>query len=209
MSRHVSAIIVLVLLGLAGLIGYRLVESRITGEIYRDRLVALHADYEALRSVYNEAVQKTAVTELLVRDGRVSVVVRDAAGEIATIETPYDPAREIYVDYVVVNGRLWIRRVFDAQTPPSQGVLVDPKLGQVDWDAAGAAHGKAAYRTLSEGRWIVTVTGDGSLGLAKCDDCGPIDLTTAPTVKDYTPVEEAASAIESIGPGDVLRQIVR
>lgn len=209
MLRKLSAIVMALVLGAAGYSAYHLVRSQIAGEVYRQRLVALHDDYENLRHRYNEAVRKTAVTELLVRDGKVSVVVRDAAGEIATIETPFDPTNEIYVDYVVVDGRLWIRRVFDDLTPPSEGVLVDPALGNVDWDAAGAVHGKAAYRTLSEGRWIVTVTGDGSLGLAKCDECGPIELAAAPKVREYAPVEEAAAAVEAIGPTDVLRAVVR
>lgn len=208
MFKTLSAITMLVLLGLAGFTGYRLVQSRITGDIYRQRLVTLHENYEQLRSVYNQAVRKTAITELLVHDGRVDVVVRDAAGEVATIQTPYDPGREIYVDYVVVNGRLWIRRVFDARTPPSEGVLVDPQLGDIDWDADGAVHGKAAYRTLTDGRWIVTVTGDGSLGLTKCDDCGPVELANAPAIRDYSPIEEAAAAVESITPVDVLRYAV-
>src|SRR5690606_19499101 len=112
----------LVLLTVAGaMVGYRLVESKITADIYRDRLVTLSEDYETLRRTYNEAVRRTAVTELLVEGDTVCVVIRTAAGVLRKIATPYSPDSEVYVDYVVVDGRLWIRRVFDAHTPPEQG----------------------------------------------------------------------------------------
>ena len=58
-----------------------MVESRVAADIYRQRLTALGADYEALRGRYNEAVRKTAVTELLVKDGSLSVdlgILREA-----------------------------------------------------------------------------------------------------------------------------------
>ena len=69
-------------------------------------LESLARDYSALRETYNEAVRKSVVTELLVKNGTLCVVVRNAAGERETIETPFDPSREIYVDYVLVDGRL-------------------------------------------------------------------------------------------------------
>jgi len=46
-------------------------------------------------------------------------------------------------------------------------VNVDPNLAEVDWNRVGHHSGKAVYRSLTEGRWLVTVTGDGSLGLVK------------------------------------------
>jgi hypothetical protein len=119
------------------------------------------------------------VTELVVEDGRLSVAIRDAGGAIRTIETPFDPSREIYVDFVVLDGRLWIRRVFDDRTPPEQGVLVDPALAEIDWSEERAAYGKATYRALGPGRWIVSVTGDGSLGLARSRDDAPSELRPA------------------------------
>lgn len=188
----------------ASLAGYRMVESRVAADIYRKRLTALGADYEALRGRYNEAVRKTAVTELLVEDGELSVVVRTTAGVQETIPTPFDPSGEIYVDFVVQGGRLLIRRVFDERTSPSDGMVMDAALVDIDWSDPRLSVGKAVYRRLDEGRWVVTVTGDGSLGLARQSDPTPGTLPPAPDIRDYEEIEKTLAAeIERIDAGDV------
>ena len=48
------------------LIGLRAVRSDVTSDVYRARLGELTDDYNALRSEYNAAVARTAVTELIV-----------------------------------------------------------------------------------------------------------------------------------------------
>jgi hypothetical protein len=164
-----------------GFLGYQLYQA---GDARR-QLEALSEEHRELTATFNEVVRRTAVTELVVEEGRLSVTVRDARGEIRTIPTPFDPQEEIYVDYLVINGRLWIRRVFDGQTPPAEGIVIDPALGDVDWNAGQAHQGKAVYRALNEGRWIISVTGDGSLGLARLEECEEADLTAAPPVRDY------------------------
>lgn len=209
MMNRITGIATLVLLAVTGYAGYRLVEANLRADIYRDRLTALAADYDTLRATYNQAVRRTAVTELVVADGKLCVSIRNAEGLVKSIPTPFDPSGEIYVDYVVLDGRLWVRRVFDAKTPPSQGVLIDPKLAEVTWDDQGATHGKAVYRQLGEGRWIVSVTGDGSLGLARSNMSEPTDLTTTPAVRDYEPVDEQAKAeADRIGLSDVVKRLV-
>jgi hypothetical protein len=176
--------------------------------VYRDRLKVLTDDYEGLRKNYNQAVRKTAVTELLVEGKSLCVSIRTAEGVLKSIPTPFDPSGEIYVDYVVIDGRLWIRRIFDARTPPEKGVVIDPKLADVDWSNAGVAHGKAVYRSLTEGRWVVTVTGDGSLGLTLADRNAPPDLSPPPQVRDYDQIErEVKVDVDRIGVGDVMGQI--
>ena len=198
----------LAVLGLAALAAWRLLESDVEAGVYRARLEALAGDYETLRSRYNEAVQRTAVTELRVRDGVLSVVIRDATGEQHEIETPYDPASEIYVDFAILDGRLWIRRVFDAGTPPERGLLIDPELAHVDWDAQPDAHGKAAYRSLGEGRWVVSVTGDGSLGLARADGDEAPELSPPPPIREYEPLEQSVDArLRAIRPDEALRAL--
>jgi hypothetical protein len=193
------------LLGVAGLAGYQLLRAGLAGDVYRARLAQAAQDYEALRGQYNRAVRRTAVSELLVEDGRLAVRIRDAAGEIRRIETPFDPSREIYVDFVVLDGRLWIRRVFDESTPPEQAVLVDPGLAEVDWSAREQDHGKAAYRALGPGRWVVTVTGDGALALAKAEDELPAPLAPPPAVRSYEPIEsELDDALRELSAGEVL-----
>ena len=207
LSRAASVIFVL-FLGIGGIGAYRLVEARVAADVYRLRLAELADDYDRLREQYEEAVRRTAVTELVVQDGELAVSIRTVAGELRTIPTPYDPQNEIYVDYVVVDGRLWIRRVFDAATAPDDALVIDPELRSVDWDAEGAVHGKAAYRSLGEGRWIVTVTGNGSLALARADVGEAIPLAAAPPIRRYDPVAvEVGDAMAGFGPGEVVRAL--
>lgn len=183
----------LALVAFGGYAAFRLLEADITAEVYRERLAELSADHTALLERYNRVVRRTAVTELLVEDNRLRVVIRTAEGELQTLDAPYDPRREVYVDYVVRNGRIWIRRLFDEDTAPGKGMVIDPQLADVDWDADVESHGKAAYRSLGPGRWVVDVSGDGSLGLALRAPDETIELEAAPEIRQYEPVEVAVS----------------
>ncbi len=208
LTRIVSLLLVL-LLGVSAYSGYRLLLAGIEVDVYRERLVELRRDHDQLRKQYNQAVRRTAVTELLVNDGKLRVSIRTAEGELRTLETPFDPSGEIYVDYVIIDGRLWIRRVFDANTAPGEGMVIDPALVDIDWDVARAAHGKAAYRPLDEGRWVVTVTGDGSLGLARVD-AARVELSGPPAVREYTPVGESVDAVlRELTAAEMLRSLAR
>jgi hypothetical protein len=185
----------------------------LAADVYRDRLARLAGEHEALRTSYNDAVRRSAVTELLVRDGSLSVLVRTPGPEgsaLREIETPFDPSREIYVDFAVLDGRLWIRRVFDERTPPSLGVVIDPELAQIEWAGApgsGVRVGKAVYRSLSEGRWVVSVTGQGSLGLERVGPASdaPGELIAAPTVQTFDELPEADRQAAEIGWSDIWR----
>ncbi len=180
-----AAILLAVVLGF----GYTWLKGRLAVAVYRHRVQALRAEYDGLRERYNAAVRRTAVTELEVAGGRLAVCVRTADGLLARVQTPYDPRNEIYVDYIVANARLWIRRVFDSATPPEAGIVIDPKLAIINWQDDSIRYGKAVYRQLAEGRWIITVTGDGSLGLAQLPEDGqPPPLAAAPPVKDYSEI---------------------
>ncbi len=208
MLRGLMSVALAALLAFAGLAAYQLLRTGLAADVYRARLEQAVGDYETLRGQYNQAVRRTAVTELIVEDGRLSVAIRDVGGTVRTLETPFDPAREIYVDFVVLDGRLWIRRVFDDRTPPEKGVLVDPALAEIDWSAEGAAYGKATYRSLTPGRWVVSVTGDGSLGLTRERDGIPIELASPPPVRSYEPIEsELDTALRDLGPVEVLRAL--
>lgn len=208
--RLATRIGLLAVLLLASVAAYHFARAQVEAEVYRDRLAAAGEQYESLRTRYNRAVSRTAVTELRVHDGRVDVVVKNAAGEVEVIPTSLDPNREVYVDYVVLDGRLWIRRVFDSATPPDQGQTIDSRLVNIDWDEKHLVYGKATYRRLAEGRWVVTVTGDGSLGLARRDeaDTQPVDLATAPPVADFDAEEEAMAAGDAIGAREVLQRVL-
>ncbi|MEZ6243943.1 MAG: hypothetical protein R3B57_12975 [Phycisphaerales bacterium] len=206
-SRLATAGAIVVASGVAGLFGYQLLRANIVEDVYRDRLQELSGQYHDLRATYNEAVKRTAVTELVVQDSKLSVRVRTAAGVERVIDTPFDPTGEIYVDYVVLDGRVWMRRVFDANTPPSNGVLVDPELASVDWQRDGAKFGKAVYRSLSEGRWVISVSGDGSLGIVRGGP-EPAPLSAAPEVGDYDEMHnDLESRVSRIGAGEVLSRM--
>ncbi|MBM4107481.1 MAG: hypothetical protein FJ255_01490 [Phycisphaerae bacterium] len=208
-SRLMLSTGVLLLAGVASLFTWRYLRADAEAQVYRDRLERMTADYETLRTTYNDAVRRTAVTELVVKDRKLSVRVRNAAGVVKDVATPLDPSREIYVDYVVLDNRLLIRRVFDHRTAPDQGVLIEPELGDVDWDAPGIAHGKAVYRVLAEGRWVITATANGALGLTRAPDHQPADLLPAPEIKDFAKIdEEAREQVRRLGLLDVLRRVI-
>ena len=194
LGRLVLGFLLISTTGIAALSAFRVLEVQLEAEVYRSRLSEISRDLALLRGQFNEVVRKTAVTELLVKDGELSVTIRAADGSLKTLPTPFDPRSEIYVDYVVVNGRLWIRRIFDESTAPDRGMLIDPNLADIDWSDIGASHGKATYRALHDGRWIVTVTGDGSLGLAPKVGDEPTPLSGPPPVREYAPVSEQVSA---------------
>lgn len=199
--------LVLVILALAVLFaGYRFVRADLAAHVYRQRLSVLAQDYESLRGNYNEAVRRTAVTELIVKDKKLSVRVVNDRGVVREVSTPFDPSKEIFVDFAVVNQRLWIRRVFDASTPAERAVVIDPDMATIDWNGPDASHGKAVYRTLGEGRWIIKVSGDGALSLGRAEGDEKPKLAAAPAIKDYRQAEaEAKTQAEAIGPMDVWR----
>ncbi len=204
-----GSLLVVALIGVAT--AYSVARSLLAAAVYLERLVVLARDYENLRDQYNTAVRRTAVTELLVAGNRLSVHIRTADGTTKTIPTPFDPRGEIYVDYAVVDGRLWLRRIFDAQTPPSQAMVIDPSFDTIDWDNASARYGKAIYRSLTTGRWVVSVTGDGSLGLEQVDPKATGSdrlLVFAPEVQDFETIEEQVQQrIDRIGWRDVIRRV--
>lgn len=203
-SSVVNAGALALVVGLGGLLGYQFFRAELAASMYRRKLEDVAGEYKKLATTYNEAVRRTAVTELNVEGGKLSVRIRGINGVLQEIATPFNPGGEIYIDYVVIENRLWIRRVFDASTPPEKGLIVDPRFINVEWDSSRARYGKAVYRTLGEGRWVVTVTGDGSLGLTKVDAQEPVGLAGAPVVKDYEEIgEEVEKETGSITPADV------
>ncbi len=208
MLRQATGLTILIVSLLAGFTAYQYFHTRITAELYRQRLIDLSQSYESLRHTYNQAVKKTAVTELLVQDGRLSVVVRAADGVQRVIHTPLDPSGEVYADYVLIDSRLWIRRLFDERTAPTGAVIIDPLVERIDWDSPRVAHGKAVYRRLDEGRWVVTVTGDGSLGLAKAKSTDAVDLIATPSVQDYPQIQrELSQRIDQITAIDIFKRV--
>jgi len=190
-TRLLITAALLAVTALAGAFGYRFLRAEAATEIYRERLENLAQDHADLAQRYNRAVRQTAVTELLVTESTVSVRVRNADGELATIPTPFAPTGEIYVDCVVRDGRLLIRRVFDDRTAPSSAVVINPALANLDWSDEDALRvGKAVYRGgLTPGVYAITVTGAGALALARTD--APVNLDPAPRVEPFEEIDDA------------------
>lgn len=187
-----------------GYVGYRLIRADLQAAVYRDRLQTLARDYQSLAETYNDAVRRTAVTELVVEKDRLDVVIRTAEGVLQSIPTGLDPAREIYVDYAVLDGRLWIRRVFDASTPPEKGVVIDPAIASVDWRDDSASYGQAVYRSLTQGRWMIAVSGDGALSLKKSDADRSLDLAHRPAIRSFEEIQaETDRRLREISLADV------
>jgi putative intracellular protease/amidase len=181
----------LLLIAGLGWLGWRVVRADVRASVLQDRLASVSTDFEDLRNTYNTAVKQTAVTELLVEDNRVAVQIRTVAGAIETIETPFAADREIYVDYVLRDGRVWIRRIFDEDTSPKDALVIDPGLDTLDWDDNNFRFGKAIYRQLDEGRWVISISGDGSLTLAKAPpNAERMPLTAAPEVRDFNELDQ-------------------
>ncbi len=206
LQQWISLLTLIILLLVAGVSGYLWMRSRIVMGLYKNKLVRISDDYRTLQKAYNQAVRETAVTELLVSRDKISVVVRTVEGVVRTVDTPFRAGQDLYVDYVLLNNRLWIRRVFDDATPPANGVVIDPQLADIDWDMQDVSYGKAIYKRLNEGRWIVSVTGNGSLGLKRCSEAVPVNLHATPAVRTYEEIQEDLQQnITTVNVRDVFR----
>ena len=212
MAKRVFLPLSLIALVAAALLGYQWAKASVAQEIYRDRLTSLQADYEQLANQYNQAITPRPVTELLVESQKICVLVRKGDGELIRVPTPFNAwENDVYVDYVLADGRLLIRRVFEIKNgkDTSKPVQVDSDLVEVQWGDA-VPFGKAIYRSkMADGRWVVSVTGDGSLTLKRVGDTATIELATQPEVKKFAPIDERTNeAVERIGVGDVWHYLM-
>lgn len=186
-----------ILVCVLGYIAWQWGRQGLAEQIYRERLGQLNEEYVELQKRYAEVLKRTAITELEVTESAVAVVLRSDAGELERFTTSLNPQKEIFIDYLVLEGRLWIRRIFDSSMAPQDAILIEPSLAGIDWEAKEHAYGKAVYRQLSPGRWQVSVTGNGALGLAKVDVEGEQRVLSAVSVEIREDSWEA-EAMESI-----------
>jgi hypothetical protein len=221
LRRIVATVVVVLVLAAGGATvlgtGLDLARSRAEAAVYRQRLEDLADRHAGLVTRYNDAVRRTAITELLVREPVVAgeppslaIRVRTVEGVQREILTPFDPRAEIFVDFVVRDGRVLIRRIFDEWTPPSLALVVDGSLGTVDWEAEGVRLGKAVYRSLQPGRWTVSVSGSGALDLAWAGpiDAAPAVLAVTAAVEDFQELDSEVRDVRSaVGLGDLWRVI--
>ncbi len=169
--------------------GFFWLKEEVTSQIYRQKLETLAIEYADLAEQYNHAVRQSAVTELEVTDDSVTVLVRTIDGSIRRIDTSFNPQKEIFIDYIVGNGRIWIRRLFDQSTPPEAGLVIDPIWEKVDWKDAELKYGKVIYRSLEPGIWSIQVSGNGSLSLEPSTGSHPDELAFAPTIRSYEEIQ--------------------
>lgn len=208
-SRALVAIALLACASVALTMQYQSMRSGIEADIYRRRLETLARDYESLRSTFNEAVRRTAVTELVVKEGKLSVRIRTAAGVEQEIPTTFDPTTKVYVNYIVSNGRLWVRSIYDEAAGPRGEMVIDPALGNIEWSPED--YGLAVYRPLNEGRWVITITGGGSLGLKHLEEADPSpDLASSPPVRSYDEMQgEIDAEVGTISIKDIWDRVLR
>ncbi|HUS91660.1 MAG TPA: hypothetical protein VM695_07395 [Phycisphaerae bacterium] len=195
-GKAVRLAAVLSLVGVGGVALYSHSKGRIVADIYRQRLRELSDQYKELRGLYSEVVKKTAVTELVLAGGRLSVVIRTAEGVLRAIPTDLDPSKEVHVEYIARDGRLWIRRVYTMTDPDERGradanvVAINPALNDLPWSEDADLQGLSVFRKqLSEGRWVVTTTGNAALALTKLEPGQASDLASPPSVRDYPELE--------------------
>lgn len=208
-AREVRAWLVvgllLALLAVAGVAGMKLVRAQMAEDIYRERLTTLAADYAQLRDQYERALRESIVTELVVEDGRLSVVYRRADGELVERVTSLDPGKEVYVDFYVAGNRIGIRRLFDSSIAADNALVLDEPWDAMAIEAPAMSFGRAVYRKLGEGRWVVTMTGNGSLGLEPAADGGRAVLAPPPPmVEADAPLREGDAAVQQISFADMM-----
>jgi hypothetical protein len=214
--RWVRAAGLVGVIALCGVALWRQSRGNIVAGIYRQRLEEVSARYQELRGQYNEAVRKTAVTELVVSGGQVSVVVRTAAGIVETIPTHLDAAQEVHVEYLVLDGKLWIRRVYTLSDPDSAGqaaasvAMINPSLASPPWSTDPNLKGLSIFRKdLTAGRWVVTTTGNAALDLRKLPEGQCSQLASPPPVRDFPAMEaQIRDEVARLGVIDIARNIL-
>jgi len=216
-GRTLRLAMLMCLVGVSAVALYHHSKGRIVTDLYRQRLRELSDHYRELRGLYNEVVKKTAVTELVLSGGRLSVVIRTAEGVLRTIPTELDPAKEVHVEYVARAGRLWIRRVYTMTDPDDAGradakvVIINPTLDDLPWTDDADLQGLAVFRKqLTEGRWVVTTTGNAALALTKLESGQGSDLASPPPVRAYPELEQEIQAeVERLTVTEVVEQMIQ
>ncbi|MEM6750519.1 MAG: hypothetical protein AAF612_08615 [Planctomycetota bacterium] len=183
--------------------------AAVEAEVYKDRLRETNARYRDLAGRYTKVVKRSAVTELDVSSESIDVIFRTPHGEVRRVATPYRPGDEVYVDFALLDGRLMIRRVFENRTAPADGVVLDEALRELDWDGQGIVRGQAVSSVVTEGRWVVSTTGNGALDIALVGPLERSELVSAPLVEPGEPLEDQPlTDPESIGVFEVVRRLL-
>lgn len=192
-----------------GALAFQWIKTGIQRDAYRVRLGDLERRHNALVADYNQAVARTAVCEVRQRGGKLSVVTATADGRREEIPLSFDPTREIHFDFVCLGDRLRLRRVYDDQTAPMNGVLIESQLAHVDWARHASDRGLTLYRTVEEGTYALKVSGTGALTLEAVPTSATDQLVREPELRRHDPVEKLENADAEPGFGEILRGLWR
>ena len=153
--------------------------------------------FNELKARYNEVLARTVITELKVENGRCSVILKNSEGVLAEIPVDVDLHKEVFVDYIFFDNRLFIRRVFDAGTAPERAadILALQNVrgylpAAIDWTDPKFRYGKSIYRKLADGTWMITVTGGGALDIDRKENIPHLEFISPPEgflLKEYKP----------------------
>ncbi len=211
-STQVSMVIAIGALAVAATTAlFQLTKNQIAADIWRDRTRQLVDENQQLADRYNRAVRYSAVTELLVSEDSIEVVLRTPEGVLKTIPTDFDPSNEIHIDLILRNGRAWFRQVLEEPRRDGKGPLfIDPRLTEIDWTDPEVLQGQRVYHGgLTPGRWVVSVSGHGAMRLTRVDDeDASYELVHAPEVHDFAEIErDASNKLNEVSHRDVLSRI--
>lgn len=200
-----------ILLCLLMVLGYQFFKMKMLVGHYKEGVAEITQKYQGVLDEYNKAVEKfnelkgrynevlarTVITELKVESNRCSVILKNSEGVLAEIPVEVNLRKEVFVDYIFFDNRLFIRRVFDSGTAPERAadILALQNVrgylpAAIDWSDPKFRYGKSIYRKLSDGTWMITVTGGGALDIDRKENIPHLEFISPLEgflLKDYKP----------------------
>lgn len=158
--------------------------------IYQDNLKNVINDFNGLLKTYNDVIKKYIITDILIENSYLYVILRNGAIEIKRIKTSVCVSEEIFIDYVLYQNRIIFRRVFDANTAPSKAIDLFSDIN-LDWKDNSLQYGKIIYKKFTEdGLYHITIQLDGNLGLEKYSKDEKMDYLPSPEIKKFQERED-------------------
>ena len=192
-------------------LGYQFFKMKMLVGHYKEGVVEITQKYQSvldeynravdtfneLKSRYNEVLARTIITELKVENNKCSVILKNSEGVLAEIPVEVNLGKEVFVDYIYFDNRLFIRRVFDSGTAPERAadILALQNVrgflpAAIDWSDPKFRSGKSIYRKLTDGSWMITVTGGGALDIDRKENIPHLEFISPLEgflLKDYKP----------------------
>lgn len=180
---------------------------------YEQKLKTVITQYNRLLDTFNTVVDKTIITEIKVEDGNVFAIIRNYHRLRKKIPLKVSLKYPVYVDYIIKDNSIILRRVFDAVTPPSKAHNIVSNL-DVNWDDKSFKYGKAIYKKFSTNKnaiYQITVTGNGSLGIEQNTNTNYSYATNARfEFKVYEPMTNKMSISNiNVGFNDVIGEFFK